>query len=829
MFESPCSSTELDAAGLLSPPQPLMAVHGDPCPQCKKRIPFRPKRVETAEDLTVCPNCQLPLMIVAGKYLIEKKIGEGGGGLVYQARHIHLEIDPVRAIKFLKPAFFQDGVARKRFQREIQVTAAVSQQNEHIVRLYDDFGEIPGVGYYYVMEFLEGKTLADHLADQTTTPALSSVLNIYGQICDAVNAAHKVKIIHRDLKPENVFLLDRQPGSHFVKVMDFGIAHTMEQANIRLTTQGALGTPAYMSPEQFTGQDIDERSDIYVMGSLLYEMLVGHPPFLSPDELAKINLYQLARAHLYKIPGSPRELRPDRSIPLALEKLAMKALEKEREDRYQSVQEMLDALQKVREQELSQSLLRQSQFNKELPYQAQYNRAPSTNQMSSMIRSTQNFGSKSDNLLSDAIFTDSTEQYTSGSFSEDQELYFTKQTPHPSFGLNSVFFESAPTVTEKAVTREQLEQESAKNQQQGVTFAEYKAITSLEEMNTSPTFAQAHSGQVHQVSSIVGTPSSDSFSTLHFDQVSSKFKNLQELQLKETGNNDILLLTENKRPTPHESSFPRQAFEQQQTYAPRVEKPKSLPDDSSIDSFGKSSFTLPKTPMLGILLGALLAIFGLYAMMTNHQTKTPERPKELDTRSSKLDTRSSKLKPENRAKQVQKKQKKQPEQLQPIQRKQKVKKVRAKRLARQRPRKKNRVKSHRPRKKNRVKSQRPRPRRKIIQIIKKVQPQASPKLVKIVKTPSTPGCPHDSKIHTWIRIVIYPRQARFSTNLIFSRPGRWYCVKRKKRSRRVYFKITAPGYQPCIVRKKIRKRQLRLRLTKDSLSNPLDRAVDYCY
>lgn len=333
------------------------------CPQCGEDL-FHPfQNINRHEELRFCPRCQLPLALVANKYRLEKRLGEGGHGIVFLAKHVHLKLSPLRVIKFLKPEYFMNKTATHRFLREIQTTSSVSQHNQHIVRVFDDFGEIPGLGLFFVMEYLEGDTLESLLQKSPLLP-IPQVIEIFYQLCDAIHAAHEGGIVHRDLKPSNIFLVERLNQSTFVKVMDFGIAKMMDSSALHLTKgHETIGTPAYMSPEQFQKEPIDHRTDIYCLGLLLYEMLVGHVPFV-PKDGPEPSFLELAHSHLYQIPEQPSSVCPERQIPSPLEHIVGQALAKSPDNRFQSVHDILQILDQLRPQKtpLNLDILRDSAY-----------------------------------------------------------------------------------------------------------------------------------------------------------------------------------------------------------------------------------------------------------------------------------------------------------------------------------------------------------------------------------------------------------------------------------------------------------------------------------
>ncbi len=248
-------------------------------------------------------------------------------GAVYEAEHI--EIGKKVALKVLHPQFSRQADLVARFRREARAASKVGHPN--IVDVTDS-GTTEDGDAYFVMERLDGTDLADVLRNERII-AIDRTVGIGAQICRALQAAHQAGIIHRDLKPENIFLVARDGQPDFVKVLDFGIAKSdaMQSATPRrLTTPGvAMGTPEYMAPEQAAGQSVDARADIYSVGAILYEMLVGEPPHAGTsvmDILAK------------KATEAPQPLRPrNKNVPEALEHVILTALEREPAARQQTM------------------------------------------------------------------------------------------------------------------------------------------------------------------------------------------------------------------------------------------------------------------------------------------------------------------------------------------------------------------------------------------------------------------------------------------------------------------------------------------------------------
>ncbi len=312
------------------------------CPRCGANLE---ELRQLSRPPTFCLQCRFPIVLIANKYKLVRVLGEGGFGTVFLAKHIRLKRNAERVVKLIKREVFEKEGMEDRFYREVQVTSDLSQRNEHIVRIYDDFGEVPQLGHFYVMEYLEGNPLTEYILQGQTQP-IAWTLDIFRQLCDAIQAAHEEGIIHRDLKPDNILLIERRKNPHFVKVLDFGIAKPTEDSGrteLNLT-QGALGTPMYMPPEQATNRPIDGRSDLYAMGIILYEMLVGRHPFIAPGQEATMSPLELLTAQMMQTPPSFKVAAPNLSIPSALEEATLKALAKKPEERFQSVEEFWQAL-----------------------------------------------------------------------------------------------------------------------------------------------------------------------------------------------------------------------------------------------------------------------------------------------------------------------------------------------------------------------------------------------------------------------------------------------------------------------------------------------------
>jgi len=295
-----------------------------------------------AAGVEVCPLDQSPLQADAtvidatpvdplvghtldGKYHLVERLGIGGMGTVYRARH--LLIDRPVAVKVLNQRFVEDEAARTRFRREARAAGRLQHTNAVTVT---DFGESSDGYVYLVMELLEGRTLREVLAKEAPLDLARSV-SLMLQISAAVAAAHEAGIIHRDLKPANIFIVQRAEVPALVKVLDFGIAKLAvelldEEEAMTLTQVGAMiGTPRYMSPEQCDGLDLTPAADVYSLGCILYEMFTGTVPFSGSTPLA------IAMKHTSETPRNPSEFVPN--IPPALEQVVLHALEKRPQDR----------------------------------------------------------------------------------------------------------------------------------------------------------------------------------------------------------------------------------------------------------------------------------------------------------------------------------------------------------------------------------------------------------------------------------------------------------------------------------------------------------------
>ncbi|MCC7383613.1 MAG: protein kinase [Deltaproteobacteria bacterium] len=278
--------------------------------------------------------------IIADRYRLEARAGEGGIGAVYRARH--LLIDRVVAIKILQPVRRGETHHRDWFLREARAANRVNHAN--IVDIYD-FGDTEDGLYYLVMEYLQGEPLS-HVIARGPIP-LARTADILEQSCAALARAHDLGVVHRDIKSDNVFLSERGGRQDFVKVFDFGLASLLHDA--RLAPEGAVfGTPEYMSPEQTRGEEATPSSDLYAIGVLFFEMLTARLPFISNDRR------EILRMHQEAVPPKLRQIQPD--APVEAERIIIKLLEKESSRRYRDAHHLLEdikALQRHAPRELA--------------------------------------------------------------------------------------------------------------------------------------------------------------------------------------------------------------------------------------------------------------------------------------------------------------------------------------------------------------------------------------------------------------------------------------------------------------------------------------------
>jgi eukaryotic-like serine/threonine-protein kinase len=274
--------------------------------------------------------------VIGGKYLVQAKLGEGGMSVVYRA--IHQNMNTHVAIKVMRDELSDDEAYRKRFQREAKALSSLKHPN--LVSIYD-----VGIAHtgqsYIVMEYLDGAALSDVLDDKGFL-APKRAVPIFIQICDVMNYLHEQGVIHRDLKPHNIMLVELAGQKDYVKVVDFGILkfddskHVVSQV---LTASGDIcGSPIYMSPEQILDEKLDGRCDIYALGVAMYETVLGTPPFTGR------RVAELLNCHINAAPKPFIQARPDLRFPPSLEVIILRALEKERDMRYQTMAGMKEDL-----------------------------------------------------------------------------------------------------------------------------------------------------------------------------------------------------------------------------------------------------------------------------------------------------------------------------------------------------------------------------------------------------------------------------------------------------------------------------------------------------
>jgi tRNA A-37 threonylcarbamoyl transferase component Bud32 len=313
------------------------------CDTCRSNYP---------NDFTTCPKDQAVLrfsselivgMVIRDKYQILRRIGAGGMATVYEAKH--LAFNEIRALKVVSSRLAEDDAFLKRFRSEAVVTRKL--QHPNAVRV-DDFDTTEDGRPYIVMEYVEGMDLR-HAIEKDGPFSIARTLNIGKQVASALAAAHKLGITHRDIKPDNILLISRPDGTDDVKVLDFGIAKIRDTSDMgtgytTTKTGVVVGTPQYMSPEQAmgkSGEAIDGRSDLYSLGCALYEMLTGQLPFESETPVG------LLIHHIQTTPVPPHQRAPQQKIPYALSMVLMKAMEKDKADRYQTAEEMIEALEQA--------------------------------------------------------------------------------------------------------------------------------------------------------------------------------------------------------------------------------------------------------------------------------------------------------------------------------------------------------------------------------------------------------------------------------------------------------------------------------------------------
>jgi serine/threonine-protein kinase len=267
---------------------------------------------------------------------LERLLGRGGMGEVYLAEQLELHRRVV--IKLLAGPQFSDARLEARFKREARALAQLNHPN--IVHVYT-FGREDDGFAYLAMEFIDGRTLASVVAESGVLPE-PKVLAILDQLCEALAHAHHQGIVHRDLKPDNVMLVKRGERTDMVKVLDFGIAKLMRMPELRITHKGeVLGTPLYMAPEQLREGGADERSDVYALGVIAYELLTGTLPFEAASPLEVLSRV------LREAPRPPRRTPRGANVSQELEAVIMRCMAKDPAARYQSAEALREAFASV--------------------------------------------------------------------------------------------------------------------------------------------------------------------------------------------------------------------------------------------------------------------------------------------------------------------------------------------------------------------------------------------------------------------------------------------------------------------------------------------------
>ncbi|HUH01334.1 MAG TPA: serine/threonine-protein kinase [Kofleriaceae bacterium] len=333
------------------------------CPRCRQNYPTSERFCDRDDMVLVEPVDIERIETTVGNYHLQEILGRGGMGTVYSGEHVYIKKKV--AVKVLHRQFAKYEEAVHRFLREARAASSINHPN--IVDV-TDFGPLDDGGVYFVMEYLQGASLED-IIEKEGAIELHRALNIGNQIALALAAAHEKNIVHRDLKPDNImlikkpgrrdvvrslhapeddaetgrFVIEREDVYDFVKVLDFGIAKVIVPDELlpSQTIAGAVfGTPEYMSPEAARGEDVDSRADVYSLGVILFDMVCGRPPFEAQAAA------EVLAMHINKEPPVPSEFAPHLEITPAADKVMLRAMAKDPDDRYQTMDELRIDLQR---------------------------------------------------------------------------------------------------------------------------------------------------------------------------------------------------------------------------------------------------------------------------------------------------------------------------------------------------------------------------------------------------------------------------------------------------------------------------------------------------